>query len=120
MKDLITNCPYCGQAVMIKAEEDWKEDKILKEAIMNCNCEMARFEQNLADSINEAEMYIREEYQAPETVKELFLKVADEIGHGKIEKITISIEKTKYSMAKKTKGGIRVDKVTTTKDIKET
>lgn len=120
MKDLTTNCPFCGQGVMIKANEYWTEEEIMKEAVMQCNCENARHEQYIQGSINEAEMYVREEYPAPDIVKNLFLAGMDDIGHGRIEKIGISMEKTKYSMTKKAKGGIKVDKVTTIKEAKET
>ncbi|MBO7423126.1 MAG: hypothetical protein J6T99_07030 [Oscillospiraceae bacterium] len=118
--DWTTECPYCRQVVMIKIEENWNEEQIRKEAIMRCTCEEAKHEQDIMDSINMAEMYIREEYAAPDIVKTLFKGYTDDVGHGRIEKIGISMDKTKYSMAHKTKGGIKVDKITTIKEAKET
>lgn len=120
MKDLTTTCPYCGQGVIIKAEEYWGEKEIAHEAVMNCTCDEARHEQNIAGSINEAEMYIKKEYPAPDIVKTLFLKSTEDVGHGKIDTIGISMEKTKYTMAHKAKGGIKVGKITTIKEAIET
>ena len=119
MIDKLTECPFCGQGVMIKIEEHWDEERIRQEAIMNCKCDAARREQEVQQSINLTEMYIRDEYPAPDDVKKILLGVTDFVGRGPIEKITIQQGKDKFVMMKKSKGGLRVEKTTTIKEGKD-
>ena len=119
MKDKLTECPFCGQGVLIKIEENWDEKQIQREAIMNCKCDAAKHEQEIQQSINLTEMYIREEYPAPDDVKKLLLSVTDLVGRGPIEKITIQQGKDKFVMMNKSKGGLRVEKTTTIKEGKD-
>ena len=119
MIDKMANCPFCGQGVMIKAENGWTEEQIMKEAVMNCNCEEARHQQEIQQSINEAEMYIRVEYPAPDIIKDLFTRYAEAVGQGDLTKVSVSAGKSKYTMTKTAKGSIKVEKVTTVKEAKE-
>lgn len=119
MVEKLTQCPFCGQGVMIKAEKGWSEEEIKKEAAMNCNCDEARHQQEIQESINEAEMYIRDEFSAPELIKGLFLNCCEDIGQGRYAKLSICADKSKYTMTKTSKGSIKIEKVTTVKEAKE-
>jgi len=119
MTDKLANCPYCGQGVMIKAEKGWSEDQILKEAIMNCNCEEARHQQEIQQSVYEAEMYLKNVFPAPELIRYLFLNCCEDIGQGRFQKISVCADKSKYTMTKTSKGSIKIEKVTTVKEAKE-
>ena len=119
MTDKLANCPYCGQGVMIKAEKGWNEDQILKEAAMNCNCDEARHQQEIQQSVNEAEMYIKNEFSAPEVIRNLFLHCCEDIGQGRFSKLSVCADKSKYTMTKTSKGSIKIEKITTVKEAKE-
>lgn len=119
MIDKLTNCPFCGQGVMIKAEEGWTKDQILQEAIMRCTCDEARHQQEIQDSINEAEAYIKNDLEAADDIREILLRCVEPVGQRRFEKASITAGKARYSVAQNAKGGIKIEKVTTIKETKE-
>lgn len=120
MQEIIGTCIYCGQNQMVRVPEDCEKGEADREATKLCSCDEAKEFQRIEQSIDVAEATIKEEYgNDPETQKILKAAVRPVAEH-MMDKISVTHGRCKYVMTRKKDGTLKLEKTTTTKEVKET
>lgn len=118
MIEKIGTCQYCGQNVMVRVPDDATRDECNKEAAKICNCLDAQQMQAIEQSIALAEKVIKEEYASNQYAQKVLMAAVNAVGYGSLDKVTITAGCTRYVMSK-SKGAIKTEKITTSKEVRE-
>lgn len=115
-------CKFCGQLTVIQVPGDWPDEKKNEYATEMCKCPEADWYRLNKSKKEKGRKRVRSlfERDQPDVVKE-FLQVAVElVADEDISSITVKIDNvTKADIKTGSKGGIRVERTDTTKQMEE-
>lgn len=126
LKQVTGECPFCGQARILKVPENFDEAQIQKSAALSCDCaeawayrEREREKEVIEERRSEAKDNVRGLFQRdmPEVARFL-MSAVDLITDGKFEQITLSAKNTRGTV-KRTSGKIKVQRVDKTEAVME-
>lgn len=91
-------CRFCGQSVMVEHESKLTDTQLEEEATMRCGCEGALKYQESANRRETAKRCIEElfgeeagEYRQPQSVREILLRIVDEVCDKKMKNNVMTI-----------------------------
>lgn len=114
----MSNCPFCGQNVIVEADEAVTDQELIELAADVCNCDGAKLEQNRKAAVQRAEVNI-ESLIVDENIQKVLKAAVEPISHGEITKITVKSGEETGSLTAKDGGKIKVDQSITRKQVRE-
>lgn len=115
-------CRHCQQKVMVKMPKDINvhEDYADDLATQECTCAEARLERDKKKARADAYESINKLFNNYDSVKNILTAAVQPLITGKIENLTIKVNKeTKATMKITTKGKIRVEKINVFGEVEE-
>ena len=120
MQERIGTCIYCGQNQMVRVPEECEKGEIDREATKLCTCEEAQGFKKIEQSIDVAEIAIENEYESDPEVQKILLAAVRPVGEHLMDKISVTHGRCRYVITRKNDGTLKLEKTTTTKEVKET